>query len=278
MPGPAGRRYRASMARGRRFCSTAAVLAVGLLAAGCGEAGGATTVLVAPGGTGGELMERMAEVLRTRAAALGLDGASVQVDGTRLEVELDGELPDGALERLVDRGRSLAFRPVLEGPFPEGPGSPEPTAEAEWSEDREVVAAGDGVRYRLGPTALDGSVVESAEAVADDVGEDGSWKVNLTLRSGPTGIDAFNELAGTCYRAEATCPGLTPAVSAPSASVGLLAIVVDGRVVSAPAINADRFERDQIQISGAFGESEARALAESLRLGVLPVELEPAGD
>jgi preprotein translocase subunit SecD len=46
-------------------------------------------------------------------------------------------------------------------------------------------------------------------------------------------------------------------------------------VVSAPTIQQASFQRDQIQISGSFTESEAKDLALVLRYGSLPVNLEP---
>ena len=53
-----------------------------------------------------------------------------------------------------------------------------------------------------------------------------------------------------------------------------LAIVLDHQVISAPSINAQSFARNQIVISGAFEEEEARLLAEALRFGALPLELQ----
>jgi preprotein translocase subunit SecD len=41
-----------------------------------------------------------------------------------------------------------------------------------------------------------------------------------------------------------------------------VAIVVDGRVRSAPTINNPSYEADQIQISGDFSEDEVKELAD----------------
>ena len=65
-----------------------------------------------------------------------------------------------------------------------------------------------------------------------------------------------------CFNRRPTCP------------TGQLAIVLDGRVVSAPNINAESFQADAISISGSFDEGEAKDLALVLRYGSLPVELE----
>ena len=127
----------------------------------------------------------------------------------------------------------------------------------ELGDDGEIVA-----RYYLGPAALTGDALEGADAVVGQAGI-GEWTVNVVFRGGAEGIDLFNQVAALCNTGEpTTCP------------TGQLAIVLDGFVVSAPTIQQPVFERDQIQISGAFGEGEAKDLALVLRFGALPVELE----
>lgn len=113
--------------------------------------------------------------------------------------------------------------------------------------------------YQLGPTMLTGEALEGANAV---LAPNGQWVVNPTFRSGAEGIDAFNTAATACFSGQATCP------------TKQLAIVLDGRVISAPSINEPTFQRDQIQISGDFSEGEAKDLATALKYGALPVELE----
>jgi preprotein translocase subunit SecD len=76
--------------------------------------------------------------------------------------------------------------------------------------------------------------------------------VALTLRAGRPGIDDFNDLAARCYAKAPECP------------VGQVAIVIDDYVISAPAIQASSYERDQITISGAFTEQEAKDLADAI--------------
>ena len=89
-----------------------------------------------------------------------------------------------------------------------------------------------------------------------------SGRCALEIKGGD-GIDTFNAIAAQCYAKAETCP------------TGQLAIVLDSRVVSAPTIQQPSFERDQIQITGSFTESEAKDLALVLRYGSLPVNLEP---
>ncbi len=116
-------------------------------------------------------------------------------------------------------------------------------------------------RYRLGPAALTGAAVQSAEAQIDT--STGQWSVHLTMKSGQVGIDGWNQLATRCFNRDATCP------------TAQIAIVLDSVVKSAPVVQTGTFTRDQIQITGNFTEREAKNLALVLNYGALPVPLEP---
>jgi len=129
----------------------------------------------------------------------------------------------------------------------------QPVTLAEYDDEGREVA-----RYLLGPTEATGEILRSARA---QIGGVGDWQVNVRVRGGR--IDEFNTIAADCYGESPTCP------------TRQLAIVLDGRVVSAPAINAPSFDPDQISITGQFTEREAKDLALVLRYGSLPVELVP---
>ena len=133
-----------------------------------------------------------------------------------------------------------------------------------------VLTDEDGIRYCLGPAVLEGNrltgdMIETADvSLAPGAG----WAVNPTFNAGPNGIGQFNDVAAVCFLGdEDICPSRQ------------LAVVLDHQVISAPAINAPTFNRDQIVISGGntegtqFTEEEARRLAEALRFGALPLEL-----
>jgi preprotein translocase subunit SecD len=135
----------------------------------------------------------------------------------------------------------------------------------------EVVVLDDdiGIRYCLGPAVLPsgdlltGDMVETASV---GLTPGAGWTVSPVFNGGANGIDRFNEIAELCFLADQTiCP------------TGRLAVVLDHQVISAPSINAVRFDRDGIIISGGsasqFEEEEARRLAEALRFGALPLEL-----
>lgn len=132
--------------------------------------------------------------------------------------------------------------------------------------DQTVVLPGEGEEgsrplYQLGPAALTGEALEGA--VASLTPGTGQWVVLPTFKAGADGIDLFNDIAAKCYAQDPTCP------------TGMLAITLDGEVISAPTIQTPSFSRDQVQISGNFTEGEAKDLALVLRYGALPVELEP---
>jgi preprotein translocase subunit SecD len=129
--------------------------------------------------------------------------------------------------------------------------------------DAPVILAGeDGTTvYQLGPALATGRIVQTASA---DI-QNAQWLVRLEMRGGEDGIDKFNEIAATCF-VDQPDPQVCPS--------GQLAIVLDSVVQSAPRITEPSYERDQIQISGSFTDSEAKDLALVLRYGSLPVELE----
>jgi preprotein translocase subunit SecD len=120
------------------------------------------------------------------------------------------------------------------------------------------------------PTAADnsnvslvGGIVSGPEAII----QGGRWSVTLNIRD--HALDLFNQIAAQCVNGDQTCP------PSPGAGLGRLAIVLDGRVESAPVIERSEFPNGEIQISGDFSEREARDLALVLRFGALPIELVP---
>ncbi|MEZ5166679.1 MAG: SecD/SecF family protein translocase subunit [Acidimicrobiales bacterium] len=106
---------------------------------------------------------------------------------------------------------------------------------------------------------LTGEAIETAVATINT----GRWEVLPTFRAGSPGIDDFNALAASCYARSAECP------------TGQIAIEIDGKIESAPAVQTGSFSRSQVQITGNFTEREAKDLALVLRFGSLPVQLTP---
>jgi hypothetical protein len=113
------------------------------------------------------------------------------------------------------------------------------------TDDQRATLHGGGC-YALGPGLTD--AVESG--VPGFSAQNEMWSISLTLTE--QGIARFNDLAASCAELAATCP------------TGQIAIVVADVVYSAPTIQQPSFERDQIQITGNFTETEARQLAEAI--------------
>ncbi|HVM53280.1 MAG TPA: protein translocase subunit SecD [Acidimicrobiales bacterium] len=255
--------------------------------------GGASVVLQPPDGTPSDAIDQAIEIIRSRVDALGVAEPDIVRQGDTVLVELPGVRDQQRALDIVGQTAELRFRPVLEVLPPDGAeGIDEdgtttttaagdgtttttaagdettttttaaPIATTDREEDRaeeEVVLPDrdDPLRYRLGPTTVFGSGIATARAEFDGISQ---WAVALEMTS--AGINGFNELAGQCFARQPTCPS------------GLLAITLDGEVVSAPQIQEPTFERDRIQITGGFSEGEAKDLALVLRYGSLPVQLD----
>jgi preprotein translocase subunit SecD len=127
----------------------------------------------------------------------------------------------------------------------------------ELDDDGNVIA-----RYRMGPAFLTGRAVTGANKVF----QNNEWQVQVELRGGDDGMATWNVWAAKCFNREPDCP------------TGQLAIVLDAKVVSAPALQTPNFPDNTVVITGGgngFREGEAGDLALVLRYGALPVELVP---
>ena len=120
-----------------------------------------------------------------------------------------------------------------------------------------VAAKGDAV-YLVGPVAATGKVFEKQ---ASPEISNGGWVVTVSLRGGADGEDLWNSLARKCYAGDASCP------------TKQIAIVLDGKVISAPVVQTPNFNGN-VQISGDFTESEAADLAKILQFGAVPVQFD----
>ena len=118
--------------------------------------------------------------------------------------------------------------------------------------------------YQLGPAfALGEDAISTAAASV----QNGQWVVDLKLKDGAKGLEAWNTWASKCYSQEADCP------------TGGMAIVLDGTVDRrAGAPDRRSSPTPDVQVSGGgngFQKSEAKDLARVLKYGALPVELKP---
>ena len=126
--------------------------------------------------------------------------------------------------------------------------------------------------YTLGPIGFTGDLLSSAKAL---LGNDGTWAINVNVKS--SGKSKANATFNDCYQGTATCPPLSPSTDG-GANSGATAIVLDGRVISAPRVNGPDLASGSngFEISGQFDQSSAKELALVLRYGSLPVEFEQA--
>jgi len=125
-----------------------------------------------------------------------------------------------------------------------------------------AVLQGDGdTVFLVGPAGASGQVFNN-DASADIT--TGNWVVTVGLRKGALGEDVWNALTTKCFNREPTCP------------TGQIAIVLDGKVISAPVVQEAVFTGGNVQITGDFSETEARDLAKILEFGAVPVRFEVA--
>jgi preprotein translocase subunit SecD len=125
--------------------------------------------------------------------------------------------------------------------------------------------------YTLGPIGFTGDVLSGAKASLDNSGE---WVVNVSVKGSQKG--KANASFNDCYNGAAGCPPLRAGEG--GAQRGAIAIVLDGKVISAPSVNGpDLASGSQgFTISGSFDQGSAKDLALVLRYGSLPVEFEQA--
>ena len=247
-----------------------------------------------------EALDQALEIVRNRVDALGVAEPDITRQGGNIVVQLPGVDDQDRAIALVGQTAELRFRPVLARPVStadieayqaaleetETDDGADEGDEADGGEltiedllegvvtepaadeaDATVIlagapdAAGQVYHFLMGPALTTGASLESARAVL----EFAQWNVQVTALEGPEGIGRFNEAARTCYY-ESPDPVRCP--------TGQLGIVLDHVVESAPVVNARAFERDRINITGAFSEAEARDLALVLDYGALPLEFE----
>jgi preprotein translocase subunit SecD len=224
--------------------------------------GGASVVLQPKNKVTSGVLDQAISIIRSRVDALGVAEPDISRQGSSIIVQLPGvKNRDRALE-IVGQTAQLYFRPVLQSIGPQsGPVSASNPATTPPEQDDPKVqvvlpeksANGNaGSRYLLGPAAVNGRAISSAKAVVDTT--TGAWSVSFRLTS--SGEKDWNAMA--------TKVGVN----------NQIAIDLDGVVKSAPALQTTNFPGSG-QISGNFGEREAKDLALVLRYGSLPVQLQP---
>ena len=240
-----------------------------------------------------DVLDETIEVIRARVDSLGVAEPDIARQGTDVVVQLPGVSDAERLRELIGTTAQLTFRPVEEV-IP--PGSPDydevgPDCLApvdqrqELAEDEAGVLCGSvdetgfpdpetgeilPTKYRVGPAALTGERINDA---FPQIGAGQGFDVGLDLDR--EGGQAFAQITG-----ELAC-------DRDAGRPGLLAIVLDNVVESAPAMNPGVACNVGITggsatittgagLSVAEQEAEARDLALVLRTGALPITLEPS--
>ncbi|MGD2102137.1 MAG: protein translocase subunit SecD [Acidimicrobiia bacterium] len=231
--------------------------------------GGTSVVLTAPEGTDPELLEVATEIMTRRIEGFGeVQEPDIAISGDdTVVVQLPGVEDEQRAIEAVGQTGLLSFRPVLESFAVDD--APELTVEDDIAAEgyllHEDERFGDEVLH-VGPAALEGNDVADAIPLFDTTS--GEWAVSLDLTS--EGGDEFAALTAKA----ASYPTFDPRRQ--------IAIVLDGVVISAPAVNPDVSPefgitggRALITIGGGpDAQQEAQDLGLTLRYGSLPVAFE----
>jgi preprotein translocase subunit SecD len=209
------------------------------------------------------------DLIRDELERSGIAEPDVRVQGDIIVVDLPGVRDQQEALARVDVSGVVELRPVL--PFSECPLPGDPGDTDSESTDLEAPTATPGADLlpdRDGQAVCVGAVQGTGEVFARgsaSLQSQQGWSVSVDLRG--DGQDVWNNLANECFNGTALCPSAQPGVN------GQIAIVLDGVVQSAPAVNTTGFT-DGVSITGNFSRSEAESLVRVLNRGAFPVEVE----
>ncbi|PPI54112.1 protein translocase subunit SecD [Rathayibacter toxicus] len=256
-----------------------------------------------------EQLTQAVSIIRQRIDASGVSEAEITTQGSsNIVVAIPGTPDDETLQR-IEASAKLDFRPVLvasqatnssvggdgsnstPSPPPIDPSlSTEPTAtptnasdlafitpalKAQYASfdcayvksqapnlapaDKPLITcdASGAVKYILGPVEITGEDIADASnglMTTSSGASTGTWAVNLSFTG--QGATKFGEVTSRLV----TLKG----------AQNQFAIVLDGRVISAPATNA-AITDGRAQISGSFTQASSKTLADQLKYGALPI-------
>jgi preprotein translocase subunit SecD len=259
-----------------------------------------------------EQLAQAVAIIRQRIDASGVSEAEINTQGNNnIVVSLPGQPDDATLERIKSSAK-LDFRAVLVAgaptttfvgedgnstPVPEVPVDPSlpstpevtptdgsdlnwltPALQAEYEQydctgpeadlastapaDKPLITCDftNTIKYILGPVEVSGSDIADAAAglqTTSTGATTGQWVISLDFNGQGT-VD-FSEVTTRLF-------GLT-------GSQNQFAIVLDGKVLSAPATNA-AITNGSAEISGGFTQESAQTLANQLKYGALPIGFE----
>ena len=191
------------------------------------------------------------DLMRGQLESFGIAEPDVRVEGENIIVDLPGVTDQEAAFDALQVSGIVTLRPVL---------SCDGLAVADPAAGQSTLPRADGLgTCVVGPSGGTGEVFSQGSAGAAIDQSTGQWVVNVDLRS--DGQVVWNALASTCFSGGPQCPSRQ------------LAIVLDDVIQSAPVVQTPDFPGN-VQISGAFEESEVRSLARVLNRGAFPVAVE----
>ncbi|MFK3731560.1 protein translocase subunit SecD [Streptomyces sp. NPDC088090] len=206
-----------------------------------------------------EATDRALEVLRKRVDGLGVAEPSLARSGeNRIVVELPGLRDPREAAEVIGRTAQLTVHAVTGAAAAASDG---PAADGTRVLADPDAAPGSGGFLALAAPALTGDGVKSADAVLDTATGRG-WTVDLAFRDGAAADWARLTGAAAC--------------APPGDHARRVAIVLDDRIVSAPAMQTgvpcgSGITGGATQITGGFSAAEARDLAALVEGGALPV-------
>jgi preprotein translocase subunit SecD len=235
------------------------------------------------------IIDETIEIIRARVDALGVAEPDIARSGTDVIVQLPGVTDAERLRELIGRTAQLRFRPVIQT-FQPGteeyeqvgldctlPAADRPELGADEAGflcgptttfgEGELALQLPGVIYLVGPAALSGESIRDAFPVE----QSGGFTTSVSF-------DAVGTAAFAAITSDLAC-------ERDLGRPGLLAIVLDGVVESAPSMNPDvrcgvGLTDGAVITSGAFDRESQRVaatdLALVLRTGSLPISLEPS--
>jgi len=236
-----------------------------------------------------QIIDETIEIIRSRVDALGVAEPDISRSGTDVIVQLPGVTDADRLRELIGRTAQLRFRPVIEvfSPGSEAyedieldcsvPIADRPELDADDAGflcgpvtsvgEGELAVSLPGVKYLVGPAALSGDAITDAFPVEQS--------------SGFTTSVSFDRPGSAAFAAITSELACERDLGRP----GLLAIVLDGVVESAPSMNPDvrcgvGLTDGAVITSGAFDREAQRVAASDLalvlRTGSLPISLVPS--
>jgi preprotein translocase subunit SecD len=255
-----------------------------------------------------EQMAQAVSIIRQRVDAAGVSESEINTQGNNnIVVSIPGQPDDATLQRIQSSAK-LEFRAVLEAGAPattfvgaDGLTTTAPTAvpsglnsvpvsdptngsDAAWvtpllqaqydafsctsasAQATNAAPAGlplitcdmtGSVKYLLGPVEVSGAQISNATSslVTTSTGAStGQWAVNLSFDG--DGTKAFG--------------AVTSRLNGLQGAQNQFAIVLDGKVLTAPATNAAIVDGNA-QITGGFTQTSAKSLADQLKYGALPI-------